>query len=557
MAKLVTVATDGFRDYVTLPDGREINLGSVSVLKLVSSLVHGVSRCRKALDAYLKNRQTIISVDLQELEELLKPKRSRWACHDDLFIPIVFRQPFRGAGMTQETTQAEAIKQQIAEIEEHIKLLEQPAKEHAAGSLSEEQVQGAIDSLSKMITELGKKPGGQSDNRYFYAAMDELAKMLNALDKEPVIASEADIVGLQTVTASMLEAALGKGAAAVDQDLKEDLDLYIQNEGALYQDRLVIIRNLMHRVGQDNYDKTAAARLWAHFIDAKAIPKYMKRFRITEADDKYFPPALRKELASDMEEAEKARMDFGDYSNLKSSGELPPALKKYQEEHGKGGDGKKDDDDKGDDDKDKKDFPPWLKGKEAGELPPALKKYQEEHGKGGDGKKDDDKGDKKDLPPWLEKGKDKDASAEAEGVTGPAEQVAKQEGVDNPYAGKDLSDNSTYYKLADKDGDPAKQKNPYAGKDLSDNSTYYKLAAKDVPIINEALANSVMTKIESTLGVVEASTKKNTHIAKSDLDRISSMLSRLITGADLADPSLCAALKELSVMTDKINSYFS
>ena len=527
MAKLITVATDGFRDYVTLPNGREINLGSVSVLKLVSSLVRGVNRCRKALDAYLKNGQTIISVDLEELEGLLKPKRSRWACHDDLFIPIVFRQPFRGAGMTQETTQAEAIKQQIAEIEEHIKLLEQTSKEHAAGSISEEQVQGAIESLSKIITELGQKPSGQSNNRYFYAAMDELAKMLDAFETESTIASETDITGLQTVTASLLEAALGK-AAAVDQDFKEELNLYIQNEGRLYPSRMVIVGNLLRRLEAGTYSASAARNLWLHLINTEVVPKYMREFKIREADDTYIPTALRKELASDLEKHETARMEFGDYSHLKSAGELPPALKKYNEEHGKGEDSKKDDD-KGDDDK-KKDLPPWLKdkGKEAGELPPALKKYNEEHGKGeGDGKKDDDKDKKKDLPPWL---KDKDASAAGpEGATGPAEKVAKQEGVDNPSTGKDQGDNSTYYKLA----------------------------AKDVPIINEALANSVMTKIESTLGVVEASTKKNTHVAKGDLDRISSMLSHLITGADLADPSLCAALKELSGMTDRINSHFS
>jgi hypothetical protein len=552
MAKLVTVATDGFRDYVTLPDGRELNLGSVSVLKLVATLVRGVNRCRKALDAFLKNGQTIISVDLEELEVLLKPKRSRWACHDDLFIPIVFRQPFRGAGMTQETTQAEAITQQIAEIEEHIKLLEQTAREHAAGSLSEEQVKGAIDSLSKMVTELGKDPGGQSSNRYFYAAMSDLARMLNAFESEPTIASETDIAGLQMVTASMLESVLGRTAAGIDEDLAEELFLHIQNEGKLYQDRMVIVRNLLNRMAQGSYNAAAAERLWLHFINTEVVPKYMREFRIKEPDDKYIPAALRKSLADRLEKHEKGRMDFGDYDHLKTAGELPPALKKYNEEHGKG-EGKKDDDDKGGD-KDKKDLPPWLqkgKDKDAGELPPALKKYNEEHGKGeskddgqqqgkeagelppalkkyneehgkGEGKKDDDKGDgkdKKSLPPWLQKGKDKDAA-------GP-------------------------------EGDPAKQENPYTSKDLSDNSTYYKLAAKDVPIINEALANSVMTKIESTLGVVEASTKINTHLAKGDLDRISSMLSRLITGADLADPSLCAALKELSVMTDKINSHFS
>jgi hypothetical protein len=506
MAKLVTVATDGFRDYVTLPDGREINLGSVSVLKLVATLVRGVNKCRKALDAYLKSGHTIISVDLEELEHLLKPKRSRWASYDDLFIPIVFRQPFRGAGMTQETTQAEAITQQIAEIEEHIKLLEQTASEHADGSLSEEQVQGAIDSLSKMVSELGQKPTGQSSNRYFYAALDELSKMLKTFEKEPFTASEADVVGLQTVTASLVESVLGKTAAVIDEDLEEELFLHIQNEGKLYQDRMVIVRNLVNRMVKGTYSKSAAEKLWLHFINTEVVPKYMREFRIKEPDDKYIPSALRKSLAARLEEHEKGRIDFGDYDHLKTAGELPPALKKYNEEHSKSEpkeDGEKQD-------------------KEAGELPPALKKYNEEHGKG-ESKDDEDKGgedkDKKKLPPWLQKGKNKDAA-------GP-------------------------------NGDPAKQEILCKSEDPSDNSTYYKLAAKDVPFINEALANSVMTKIESTLGVIEASTKSNSHVAKGDLDRISSMLCRLITGADLSDPSLGGALKELSVMTDTINSHFS
>jgi len=93
---LVTVATDGFRDYVELPDGRTINLGSVSVLKLVASLVRSTSLCKKALDAFLRKGNTLIQVELDDLMELLKPKRSRWAYSNGL-IPSLPRQ---GEGMT-------------------------------------------------------------------------------------------------------------------------------------------------------------------------------------------------------------------------------------------------------------------------------------------------------------------------------------------------------------------------------------------------------------------------------------------------------------------------
>ena len=79
---LVTVGTDGFRDYVEVSDGRTLNLGSISVLKLVASLVDSPAMCRLALDSFLKDGKAVIHVDLSKLEKLLQPKRSRWAGKD-------------------------------------------------------------------------------------------------------------------------------------------------------------------------------------------------------------------------------------------------------------------------------------------------------------------------------------------------------------------------------------------------------------------------------------------------------------------------------------------
>jgi hypothetical protein len=542
MAKLVTVATDGFRDYVALPDGRQINLGSVSVLKLVTALVRGVNRCRKVLDTFLKNGQAVISVDLSDLEELLKPKRARWACHDDLFIPNVFRQPFRGASMNPETLQAEAINQQIAEIEKHVSLLEHTAREHAAGSLSKEQVEGAIQSLSNIVSKLGQEPAEQSDNRSFYAALDQLAAAINFVGTAPKV-TEAHVVGIQTLTANLSEATFGK-LAAVDEDLMNELRLYMENEGSLHGKKMAIITNIMRKKKAGKYDSNLAPKLWQYWVDAGA-DKYVKEFHIAGSSRAYFPTELRKKLAEELAADEAKMIDEGEYSNIKvaegdpdpqtqqqqqdkQAGELPPALKKYNEEHGKG-EGKKDDDDK---DK-KKSLPPWLekgKDKESGELPPALKKYQEEHGKG-EGQDSDQQQDKQagELPPALKKYN---------------EEHGKGEG-----------------KKDDDDKDKKKSLPPWLkdkdDKSASEEVAYYKLAATDVPIINEALAHSVMAKVELALGIVEASTKKNADVAKSDLGKISSKLSSLITGTDLGDPALCTALKELSGMADKIHSYFS
>jgi hypothetical protein len=394
MAKLVTVATDGFRDYVSLPGGRQINLGSISVLKLVTSLVKGVNPCRRALNAFLKNRQVVISVDLEELEDLLKPKRSRWACHDDLFIPNGFRQLVRGTSMNPETSQAEAINQKIAAIEEGLDLLDKAATEHA----SEGEVAGLVASLSSLVSDLGS---------------DSIEK-----------------------------------TAAVDKDLMQELLLFMENEDSIFNQKESIIKNIMRKKKRGVYDPSLAPKLWLYWVDNGAVA-YVKKGGINTPGKKYFPIELRRALAEQIAKSEEKMIEDGDYSSIKVAG---------------------DEQDQGQVDQ--------VQGKEAGE------------------DKDEGEDKKKSLPPWLEK---KEAST----------------------------------------------------------PVYYKLAAADVPVINEALAHSVMAKIDLALGVVDTSTKKNAHLAKSDLNKISSQLSTLITGADLGDPTLCTPLKELAVMADKIHTHFS
>jgi len=121
MGTLVTVGTDGFRDFVELPDGRTFNLGSVSVLKLVTTLVKSGALARKALDTFLKKKRATIAVDIAAMEELLRPPRSRWAVHENRLIPPVLRpSPLRGASkmtISQDTTKQTEIETKVAYIE--------------------------------------------------------------------------------------------------------------------------------------------------------------------------------------------------------------------------------------------------------------------------------------------------------------------------------------------------------------------------------------------------------------------------------------------------------
>jgi hypothetical protein len=381
---LITVATDGFRDYVNLPDGRQVNLGSVSVLKLVSSLVRGSYECRQALNTFLKKKQVVIAVDLFALEDLLKPKRARWAANNDSFITTVSmittdvgtKQQGKGASMNPDTTQVESI-------------------------------------------------------QTFYLKLASLEKTLSKIEGSGC-ATEADITSFHTTASDLFLEATGKTIqAAVDKDVLEDLELFMDNTGSLHNKFNSIIANVKRKMESGKYDPALSPKLWLYWVE-DGVKEYAKEFSVNPKT--MFPMELKKALAESFSKRYDAEVKAGEYGDLKV----------------------------------------------------------------------------------------KKASDDQE----PEQEVAKEEETK-----KEETKNAT--------------------------EVYYKLAASDVPAINEAFADSVMSKVETTLKTIEASSKKGTEVAQKDLNTITLRLATLIERSSLDDPSLSIALRKLSGMVDQIQSHFA
>jgi len=82
MRSLVTIGTDnGYVNWVRYPDGLKRNLGSCSVLKLVVETARSVEAMTHALDAFLKDGETVLDADLVRLGELVATPRARWAAN--------------------------------------------------------------------------------------------------------------------------------------------------------------------------------------------------------------------------------------------------------------------------------------------------------------------------------------------------------------------------------------------------------------------------------------------------------------------------------------------
>lgn len=199
---LVTVGTDGLSDWVRTPDGVKYMLGSVSVLKFVTELAVGSRSAKQTLDTFLAEGESMLTVDLERMWELLKPHRARWSSGRS--IPLILpsnRTPSHRQGRTMadaEQFTKDAIANQVARIEAQIANLQQHAKEAGAGSISAQSMKDDIDRLNDLVAWLRRPSvyGNQSQNSSYYGlpeklpsgqsarsmtASDEHAKMANAI----------------------------------------------------------------------------------------------------------------------------------------------------------------------------------------------------------------------------------------------------------------------------------------------------------------------------------------------------------------------------------------
>jgi hypothetical protein len=261
---LVTVATDGFRDYVELPDGRTLNLGSVSVLKLVATLVQSAKLCRAALDTFLAKGSAVIKVDIGRLEEILKPKRARWAGKDPLMAQGI-------------------------------------------------QEQGQSD-MGEGKTKVATDDNVESETNVKFSS---LVKAFNQLYAQP---SEATISSFRQASSEFLEYTTGK-VAGVDEDAKYELGEFLENDPKSLKLKEGIVFDIL---AKPKYDHNYAKKLWLNWVD-KGSESYSKKF--DEDDNTLFPRVLREDLARDLADKERKLIDEGEYEHLKTANEEHPMIK--------------------------------------------------------------------------------------------------------------------------------------------------------------------------------------------------------------------------------------
>lgn len=337
---LVTIATDGFRDYVSLPNGDTINLGTTSVLKLITEVVPFSADIRKALDTFLAKGTVTLAADQSALLKVLRPKKSRWAAHENRFIPVGIQDPNGVWNSMSTTKELRLTPKEVERGEGGVTVVVRPQEDGgywvAAVDLktrkplgkafesfvdSKSDVPSAVKEVVRWLSKMGIGDGMAESSRNRRANSGVWDSMSTDLFSSKLASLETLVeLGIDednTRVARQLVAALR--VAAVDADAKRELDLFIENEGRLAAKKESILTNLLRKLKSDGYNHSQAPKLWMYLVDEGA-KMYAKEMGSGIGDAKnLFPKELRESLAKDMADNELELMKNGEYDHLKKA----------------------------------------------------------------------------------------------------------------------------------------------------------------------------------------------------------------------------------------------
>lgn len=156
---LVSVGSDGFTDWVRLPDGQKLNLGAVSVLAFVAKAAVDNQSGRVAVEAYLRDGEALLRVDEDRMWTLLTPKRSRLAAGDG---PFMAPDPRTARKETMAT-----IRDDLSALETHIAALN-----GAVGKVPPAKMQEGLNILGKLAQKIKSPNQSKNDTYYGLGAPD-------------------------------------------------------------------------------------------------------------------------------------------------------------------------------------------------------------------------------------------------------------------------------------------------------------------------------------------------------------------------------------------------
>lgn len=175
---LVTIGTDGLKDWVRTPDGQKLSLGGVSALTFVAKLTRNSRVAQQALDEFLTTGEAMVAVDDDRMWALLAPVRARWASAGPFM-------PGRDGDLSSKEPSMSTIKEDLGAVQ------------RAIGHLNRLASQGrrdpnAVHDLIKLADKI-KSPNQSTNTTYYGLGEAKVFEVGDAAPKPHTVKAAGDL----------------------------------------------------------------------------------------------------------------------------------------------------------------------------------------------------------------------------------------------------------------------------------------------------------------------------------------------------------------------------
>lgn len=189
-----------------------------------------------------------------------------------------------------------------------------------------------LGDFSKKCKATSKMLVGLKDKLAAQALMKDANAATTMIAKELFPSTHMDTISMSSIKTEG-ESELVEADTTIDKHALEELELYMDNESSIYNQKKSIIKNLQRKMDSGKYDHSLAPKMWAYWVESGA-KAYAKEFDSPTNWNKLFPKPLRDALAIKIADYERDAIKRGEYDEtpVKSGKEWDDLKKQFEED---------------------------------------------------------------------------------------------------------------------------------------------------------------------------------------------------------------------------------
>lgn len=175
-------------------------------------------------------------------------------------------------------------------------------------------VMGMLSDFAKKCKDRSKQSTELQDKLDAQTLMRDANSATTMVAKEFFPSTHMDTISMSSIKTEG-ESKLVEADTTIDEHALEELELYMDNEYSIYNQKKSIIKNLQRKMKSGKYDHSLAPKLWAYWVEAGA-KAYAKEFDSPTNWNKLFPKPLRDALAIKLADDERSKIESGEYDGM-------------------------------------------------------------------------------------------------------------------------------------------------------------------------------------------------------------------------------------------------